>query len=95
MPPQPFPVLYQLRLVERGPLDDKGEDAGWQATLKLGYGRDADDRTRACIAGVKVGRPVLSGIHQDHDSEEPADLGQGTGCLKKGRTQLSSSSSNR
>jgi hypothetical protein len=49
MPPQPFPVLYQLRLVERGPLDDKGEDAGWQATLKLGYGRDADDRTRACI----------------------------------------------
>lgn len=45
MPPQPLPVLHQLRLVERGPLDDKGEDTGRQAALELGYGPDADDCT--------------------------------------------------
>lgn len=74
----PFPVAEKLVDVGGTPFLDMRHRPPRKATPKYQPTSDGDGCFRLPVAGVKVGRVVISIEHSDHDSKKPADFGHET-----------------
>jgi hypothetical protein len=71
LPLSVVPILQQLSLMERRPLNDQAERSWGKVSSEYGERRDVNQHFLVSIKSVEMRRIVIIPEHPDHDPEEP------------------------